>query len=235
MDSISLQFPTIARPMNLSHAYSRSHSGLIPAVLIALLALPLILGSIRLAELSSGALIISDRLPLAFEIIPIAVHIISTICFCVLGAVQFVPALRAVNSGWHRISGKLVVLAGLMVPLSGIWLTLFANLPEEDSDALNVIRMLVSIIMLYAIVTGIKSIRNRRYSDHRVWMIRAYAIAAGTGVQVFTSVFFIAISGELNSTTKTLAMAAGWVLSILAAEWWLKKSGQSQPLTLLNT
>lgn len=216
----------------LGIASNQSNQWVVPVILIALLAFPIIAGGIRLVEIQIGTLIITDHLPHVSEALPLTLHITSTIFFCLFGAFQFIPKLRKPRTNWHRISGRLTATAGIIVPMSGIWLTLFADLPLEDSYALNVIRLLVSLTMLYAIIKGLRAIWEKRFIDHRIWMIRAYAIAAGTGAQIFTSILVIAIYGELDSTTKTIAMAVGWALAIVVAEWHINRTNLSATSTI---
>ena len=57
--------------------------------------------------------------------LPVVVHIVSALGYCVLGAFQFSAALRRRRPGWHRASGRVLVLLGLAVAVSALWMTQF--------------------------------------------------------------------------------------------------------------
>ena len=55
----------------------------------------------------------------------LVLHILCASVYALLGAFQFAPAFRRRRPGWHRRAGRLLVPAGLLVGLSGLWMTLF--------------------------------------------------------------------------------------------------------------
>ena len=57
--------------------------------------------------------------------LPVVVHIVGAGVYALLGAFQFAPAFRRRRPGWHRAAGRLLVPCGLLVGLSGLWMTLF--------------------------------------------------------------------------------------------------------------
>ena len=60
-----------------------------------------------------------------FSDLPFALvaHIIGAAVFALVGAFQFVPRLR--RRSWHRRAGRVLVLVGVVVVSSALWLTLF--------------------------------------------------------------------------------------------------------------
>ena len=68
---------------------------LVPAALIALSALPVGAGAVRLAELSGGAEITPANARFFAAPLPAVLHILSVSVYCVLGAFQFPPAYAA--------------------------------------------------------------------------------------------------------------------------------------------
>ena len=94
---------------------------LVIALLIALSALPVGAGAVRLAGLASGVEITPENA--RFFAAPL--HILSVSVYCVLGAFQFSPVIRRRRPGWHRGAGRLLVPLGLVAAFSGLWLTQF--------------------------------------------------------------------------------------------------------------
>jgi uncharacterized membrane protein len=152
----------------------------LPAGLIALSALPIAAGAVRLAQLASGAAN-AENTRLFNAPLPAVLHISAITLFSVLGALQFAPALRRNYPAWHRWSGRVVVPAGLIAALSGLWLAHFYKLPPHDGAALHITRLVVGVWMTYALVTGYLAIRRRDTSSHQDWMLRGYAIGMGAG------------------------------------------------------
>ena len=86
-----------------------------PIALIALILLPAAAGSLRLLELSGGPHLMPANPRLTASPIPVIVHI--------------TPAPRPCHPKWHRLSGRVVVVLGLAVAFSALWLTLFRTGP----------------------------------------------------------------------------------------------------------
>lgn len=101
----------------------------VPIALIALILLPAAAGSLRLLELSGGPHLMPANPRLTASPIPVIVHITSAISCAVPGAFQFSPAPRPCHPKWHRLSGRVVVVLGLAVAFSALWLTLFRTGP----------------------------------------------------------------------------------------------------------
>ena len=95
---------------------------LIPVGLLALGAIPLLAGALRVVQLAAGAAITPDNARFAAAPIPVVLHILSALIFCVLGAFQFLPGLRSRRPHWHRMSGRLVVACGLIAAFWLVWL-----------------------------------------------------------------------------------------------------------------
>ena len=199
----------------------------LPAALVALSLVPIVSGSARLVELAGGPAALPARDDPSS--VPLVVHIVSVIVYAVLGAFQFSARLR--RSGWHRRAGRLLVVIGLVVALSAIWMTLFY--PRSDGgDLLYVFRLLVASGMIASIVLGLQAIIRRDIMQHRAWMIRAYALAMGAGTQVFTLGFGEAAFGSSDRSI-ALLQAAAWVINLAVAEHFIRQRVRRPVRTLV--
>ena len=155
----------------------------LPVALVALSMIPVLAGSARLTELAGGP----ELLPPRFDAspVPLVVHLVSVIIFAVLGAFQFRVGTGRPRSGWHRGAGRLLVVVGMVVALSALWLTLF-HPRTEGGDLLFLFRLLAGAGMFTSLVLGSTAISRGDIARHRAWMTRAYALAMGAGTQVFT-------------------------------------------------
>ncbi|MFD7072845.1 DUF2306 domain-containing protein [Nocardioides sp. NPDC059952] len=194
----------------------------VPAAMLALVAFPLVAGTLRLVELAGGPVVLPQNPRVDASPAPVIVHVLAAATYAVTGAFQFPARIRRAHPAWHRRTGRVLVVAGLAVAGSGLWMTLFyAGAP--GGGLLWAVRIVVSTAMGAALVLGFAAIRRRDIPTHRAWMIRAYALALGAGSQVFTQGVGEAVfgTGELSTA---LSISAGWVLNLAVAEWIVRRS-----------
>src|SRR5579884_1389524 len=197
---------------------------LVPFGLILLTAIPALGGVLGLVGFATGAALTPDDTQFRTLPLPIVLHIISALPFCLLGAFQFAPGVRRSFPGFHRLSGRLVVLCGLTAGLSGLWMTRFIlfSLPSQ-SMLLYSFRMLFGSVMVLSLVLGLVAILRRDVARHRAWMIRGYAIGPGAGTQALTALIWMLIFGTLGEPYKDLLMGASWVINLAVAEWLIRR------------
>jgi uncharacterized membrane protein len=195
----------------------------VPIALLMLSAVPLAAGAFRLTELSGGAEITPANARFFASPLPVVLHILSAGFYAILGAFQFASGFRRRSPGWHRAAGRLLVPCGLLVGVSGLWMTLFYPRPDGDGDLLTAFRLLFGSIMVVSIVFGFGAIRGGDVSGHRAWMMRGYAIGLGAGTQVLTGFAGELIVGRPDELGRALLMGAGWVINLAVAEWVIRK------------
>jgi uncharacterized membrane protein len=203
-------------------ASTRKREWLIPAALIFLSLVPVVAGAFRVTELSSGAEVTPDNAQYLASPAPVVLHIISVSIYAILGALQFAPGLRRRGRGWHRTAGRILIPSGILAALTGMWMTLFYDLPSTRIPALNAIRLAVGSAMVLFIVLGFAAIRRRDIARHSAWMTRAYALGMGAGTQVFTLAPALVL-GASDPVTRTTLMALAWAINIVVAEWVIAK------------
>ena len=209
---------TISRAPVSRPTRRRGASWLAPTGLILLSLMPVIAGMFRVTELSSGGVITANNARFFASPIPVITHIVSATVYCLLGAFQFVPSLRG-RRGWHRIAGGILIPAGLIAALSGLWMAAFYSFPDGDSALLMVIRLAFGAAMVASIVLGILAIKRRDFSAHGAWMTRAYALGIAAGTQAVTVAFWILCVGPVDSLTDALLTGAAWVINAGVAEF----------------
>lgn len=196
---------------------------LVATGLVLLALVPTLGGGIRLEDLSSGGPVTAENARFFAMPLPVIAHIFGAVIYSLLGAFQFVPSLR--SRPWHRRAGRVLLPAGLTVALSGIWMTLWYDMPDIDSGfVITVLRLGTAGVMALALVLGFLAVRRRDFRTHRSWMIRAYALAMGAGTQAFTHLPFAVTGAAPDATGRTIAMAAGWAINIAVAEWAIRRS-----------
>lgn len=192
---------------------------LIPAGLIALSVIPAAAGVLRMIELGGGAEITPENARFFAAPLPALLHILSSVIYCVLGALQFSPGFRHRKPKWHRAAGRILIPCGLLAALSGLWMTQFYPAANFDGQLVYAMRLLVGSAMAVFLCLGFEAIRRRDIPRHRAWMMRGYAIGIGAGTQVLAHLpwyLFPSIHGEL---ARALFIGAGWAINLAVAEW----------------
>jgi uncharacterized membrane protein len=224
---------TVHRSAKVSDGrFGRGAGWPVPAALIALSAIPLIAGSLRLVQLAGGpAVMPADDRFAAFPA-PLVVHIVAAAIYALVGAFQFVPRLRRRHPSWHRHAGRVLAVAGLLVVGSALWITLLYAQKPGTGDLLYVLRLAFASAMAACLILGFVAIRRRDITAHRAWMTRAYAIGLGAGTQVFTGGLAAAAfgTGELRGD---LAKGAGWAINLTIAEYVIRRRPRHRSIPTL--
>jgi uncharacterized membrane protein len=198
-------------------AWTRHTGGWLPFVLIALVAIPGAGGAARLVELSGGRTTLPAKPHVTESPLPLIIHIVAALTFAILGAFQFWPPPRSRRSGWHPVSGRLVVALGLVVALTALWLNEITPRSTGAAQLLYLFRLAAGSGMAIGTILGVTTIRRGDVAGHRAWMIRAYALAFGAATHVFTIGIGQAIFGD-SELTNALMQGAGWLINLAIAE-----------------
>lgn len=197
----------------------------VPAALILLSLIPVLAGALRLTELTGGAAMTPQNARFFASPIPVVTHIVSVTVYSLLGAFQFVPALRG-RRGWHRVAGRILIPAGLLAALSGLWMSAFYPLPAGDGIALFILRLVFGSAMLAGIVLGLVAIRRRDFVAHSAWMTRGYAIGVAAGSQAVVGIPWMLLVGPADEPTRAVLLGAGWVTNLAVAEFVINRRGR---------
>jgi hypothetical protein len=206
---------------------------LVPAGLILLSLVPVIAGALRVTELTGGQ-ITPDNARFFDSPIPVLIHIPAVTVYLVLGAFQFVPSLRRGKRGrlsWHKIAGRILVPAGLLAALSGLWMAVFYDLPPLDGSLLLILRLVFGSAMVAFIVLGFIAVKGGNFVRHSEWMSRAYAIGIAQGTIVVVTIPWILLIGPVSELTRALLIGASWVISLVVAEYFIYRRSQGPTRT----
>lgn len=191
---------------------------LIPTGFIILSLVPVIAGALRVTELASGAEITPENARAFAMPLPVLAHIIGATLFCVVGAFQFLPGLRRGPRSWHRRAGYLLIPAGMVAALSGLWMTLFYVAPSPDGPGLGAFRLIFGSLMFLFLVLSVRSLVIRDFAGHGAWVTRAYALGIAAGTQVLTALIWTFTIGPMEQTSEALPMGLAWVINLGIAE-----------------
>ena len=206
------------------HKQAGEPEWLIPVGLVAISFIPMVAGALRVGQLAAGTDITPETARFVAAPIPVVLHIIGASLYSLLGAFQFSAALRQRNPQWHKVSGRLVAASGVVVALTGIWMTLMYPIPAAlQGDLLLGVRLLVGAAMLLAIVLAVTAAMHRDIAKHRAWMIRGYALGLGAGTQVVVLLPWMLIVGTPSTLQRDVLMSLAWLINLAVAEMIIKK------------
>jgi len=146
--------------------------------------------------------------------------------------VQVWPWFRRRYPATHRIIGRIYVCGGVL-PAGVLGFTIGAVSPF--GPMIRVSNVLLAVLWLTVTIAGIRVARQRRFAEHRRWMIRSFALTMSIiSNRVWAVIATIVLMPYLDTTfagsellmRQTIAGLAGWlgwVLPLLVAEWWLER------------
>ena len=159
--------------------------------LLLLSALPVIGGALRLTETGENGM-------LDYSPVPRIAHVVGMSVFCLVGAFQFSPALRK-RRAWHRMAGRLLIPAGFLGALSGVWFGASFSGPA-DEFAMAMVRLVFAVAMTGFLVLGVIAIRRRDFAAHGAWLTRAFAIGVSGGTHALVFILWaIIVDAEVST------------------------------------
>lgn len=204
----------------------------VPAVLVVLSVIPLSAGALRLIEIVGGPAVLPANERFGRFPVPLVLHIVGATIYALVGIGQFHPRFRRQHLDWHRRAGRVLAVAGLLVAVSALWMTLCFDAQPGSGPLLFILRLVFASSMAASLVLGITAVRRHDIAAHRAWMTRAYAIGLAAGTQAFTEGIGEALFGT-SIAAADLAKGAGWIINLAIAEHALRRPQHAQlPLGL---
>lgn len=151
---------------------------------------------------------------------------------------QVWPWFRRRHPVAHRRIGRVYVFVGVLP--AGL-LALYLSAVTPFGPVARVSGLVMGTLWLACTIIGWRRARQRRFAEHRRWMVRSFALTLSIITnRIWGVVFFLLLSPELETTfhgdeklmSWTIAGATawlGWTLSLLAAQWWLDREPARRP------
>jgi hypothetical protein len=146
------------------------------------------------------------------------VHIVPASLFLALVPLQFLGSIRQRHLGWHRWSGRTLMILGAFVGSTALVMSFTMNIGGVSE---TVATTFFAILFLVFLSLGFWNIRRRRIALHREWMIRAFGVALGVATtRPIIGAFFAAQRFAPNEFFGA-AFWLGFTTTLLAAEAWI--------------
>jgi hypothetical protein len=146
-------------------------------------------------------------------------HAISGSIALLTAVLQLWPWLRRKYPAAHRISGRIYIFAGAL-PSAVLAVTMYPVTPGAGRVAVLVAATLWSTTS----ILGWMAARQKRFAEHRRWMVYSFAIMWGYGVWVFVIANVLFAIGLNLSTAMETARWVSWTGNLLIAHWWLERT-----------
>lgn len=195
--------------------------------LAVLTAIPVLNAVVEVIQIPTGTYS-DDSARLAVAPVAWFAHVLAGAAFGITGPMQFVRALRHRFGRFHRVTGRVFVLAGASLGLSG--LSLLMQVPSVTTPVADIARGVFGLALLAALALAMAAIRDGDVLRHRAWMIRSYAVGMGLGVVglVFFPIYLVTGQPPMGLGADLLFVAS-WVLSIVAGEVVVRRLSRTTP------
>src|SRR4030081_108773 len=150
------------------------------------------------------------------------VHIVPGLLFMLLGPLQFSSSIRARHLRWHRLSGRIFVICGVVIGVSALVMSLAMPAIGGFNQAAST--TLFATIFLIALCRAFWYIRQGNVVLHRQWMIRAFSVGLAVAtIRPIIGLFFATsrLSGLTPHEFFGIAFWIGFVLHLITAEVWI--------------
>lgn len=154
-----------------------------------------------------------------FHLLWVSMHAVPASLALLLGPFQFLAGFRNRFPNWHRYMGRIYAMAVVTGSIAGF----VSALMSTSGIPAQVAFILLASAWFFTMVKGYQTARARRFADHRVWMVRNYALTfAAVLLRVFLGLGSIAMAFWSNLTFGDIYAASVWgsiLTSALLAEW----------------
>jgi uncharacterized membrane protein len=146
------------------------------------------------------------------------IHVAASVVALLLGPLQFVRRVRTRRPGFHRATGRLYVIGCAIGAPTGVVLALGST----AGPMVNVGFAIPGVLCAVFTWLGWRAAVERRFDDHRDWMLRSYGmIAAAITLRLlipaaaFLEIDFLA-AYRVNSWT-------AWIINLLVIEYAIRR------------
>jgi hypothetical protein len=170
-------------------------------------------------------------LPLHYQLL--VGHIVFGSVALVASCFQIWPWFRQRHRVAHRWIGRAYLFCGVFpAGLMTLWIAPFSS----QGLVAQVANTSLGVLWLLTAVAGYRMARQRRFAEHREWMIRSFALTWSIVVnRVWLVLWIVILTPQVGTTfggddAAMTQAAAGvstwlsWVVNLLVAEWWLQRT-----------
>lgn len=145
-------------------------------------------------------------------------HVAGAATALLLGWMQFLPAIRRRAPAVHRWTGRIYVLGCIEGGVAGLVLAFGTSAGPIGGAGFG----LLAVLWLLTTALGWRTAMERRFDEHRRWMIRSWALTlAAVTLRIYIPTSML-VPMPMEDSYRIIAWLC-WVPNILIAEWWLRR------------
>ncbi len=170
----------------------------------------------------------SPDLHARFDTIPVmsTMHVLGGAVVLLLGGWQFSTRLRRSRPNVHRWMGRVYLTCVLLGGVAGLFLA-----PLADGGIVAKFGFAtLAVLWLYSGFKAYTAVRRGDILNHRLWMLRNFALTLGAVTLRIYLGLFIAIGVPFPDAYPAVAWLS-WVLNLVFVEWYLAPRKHSAPLS----
>ncbi len=161
-----------------------------------------------------------------FGNLAISGHMLAGAVVTLLAPLQLIPWLRMRHPGWHRWSGRVITLLGLVTGAAGLVHILSRG--TIGGWVMDLGFGLYGLLLMLACVQTLRTARAGRMRDHRAWALRTFWLAIGSWLyRVHYGLWYLATDGlasnpDFSGTFDLMQNFAFYLPYLLIVELWLR-------------
>jgi uncharacterized membrane protein len=152
-------------------------------------------------------------------------HVVAGALLLLVAPFQFSSRLRARRPGWHRGSGRVLLVLAVAAGLSG---TFFGIVMPYGGWLETTASASFGALFLGAAARGYAAIRRGDIRCHREWMIRLFATAVAVAVMRAFGSIALLLPGtgpeNISPGSAGLSLWLGWLITLGVAEAWIRRT-----------
>jgi hypothetical protein len=180
----------------------------------------------------------TSRIPIVYggiQYVLLVAHIFTATVATVTGLVQLWPWLRRKFPVAHRWTGRAYFFLGVF-PSSVLAIPVIAMAPMGISNQAGL--LVLDVLWMISAVAGYRTARQRKFADHRKWMIRNYGLTFASiasrfwipilGVALVPEMGGVPYQGDPNGIAAMHDVASGsvWLglmVTMVVVEWYIQR------------
>lgn len=145
------------------------------------------------------------------------IHVAGAVTALLVGPLQFLPAIRARFAWLHRWLGRIYVTGCLVGGVAGFVLALGATSGPVSTAGFGTL----AVLWLGTTSLAWRAALQRRFVDHRAWMVRSFALAfAAVTLRLYLPLVDV-FALPFDDAYRAISFLS-WVPNLLAAELFLR-------------
>ena len=150
----------------------------------------------------------------------LVIHVAAAVTALLVGPLQFVRLIRARWPAFHRATGRIYIIACAISAPAGFMLALGTFAGPIAGSGFAVLALLSAAFTWL----GYRAAVERRFGDHREWMLRSYALTAAAITLRLMLPFAVFVLGQEFDPAYRVIAWLSWTTNLALVEYHIRRS-----------